>query len=74
MFKQNYHSFDYKPTQIVFVPKVNLFNQFCIVPLTTCYIVSIRCQTHKVLLVDVAFEGAQTMRLVHIPEFQLAVC
>lgn len=49
-------------------------NQFWVVPLTTCYIVSIRCQTHKVLLVDVAFKGAQTMRLVHVPEFQLAVC
>lgn len=45
-----------------------------ILPLTTCYIVSIRCQTHKVLLIDVAFEGAEAMGLVHVPEFELTVC
>lgn len=43
------------------------------VPLTASYIVSIGGQAHKVLLIDVAFEGAQAVGLVHVPKFQLAV-
>lgn len=41
--------------------------------LTAGNIVSVGRQAHKVFLIDVTLEGAQTVRLVDIPQLQLAV-
>lgn len=42
-------------------------------PLTTGNIISIRSQTHKVLLVDVTLEGTQTVRFADVPQLELTV-
>lgn len=42
--------------------------------LTTGNIVSIGCQAYKILLVDVALEGAQAVRFPNVPQLQLTVC
>lgn len=41
---------------------------------TTGNIISVRSQTHEVLLIDVALEGAQTVRFADVPQLQLTVC
>lgn len=42
--------------------------------LTTGNIVSIGCQAHKVLFIDVTLEGAQAVGFIDIPQLQLTVC
>jgi len=42
--------------------------------LTTGNVVSVGRQPYKILLIDVALEGAQAVRFPHVPQLQLAVC